>query len=58
MIWKEVPHMILDIYLINWLYSGNVNDTLEANVMWASNLEKHADQKQCKYEITYFNVEN
>ena len=56
MIWKEVPHMILDIYLINWPYSGNVNDTLEANVMWASNMEKQrtSDQKRWKYKIVYF----
>ena len=56
MIWKEVPHMILDIRLINWPYSGNVNDTLEANVMWASNMEKlgTSDQKRWKYKIISF----
>ena len=38
--------MILDIYLINRAHSGNPNDTLEANVMWASNLGKHRTSDQ------------
>ena len=46
MIWREVTHIILDIYLINRAHSGNPNDTLEANVMWASNLGKQRTSDQ------------
>ena len=38
-IWKKVFHMIRNIFLINWRYSRNVNDTLEANVMCVAGME-------------------